>query len=717
MKKLILAFTVFVISFICMCGSSYAAENSGGASVIEFVYDGGTVTINGDTAALRDVLSAAGINDPVTGVVSGNITGSLFTVDSSSLSLRISSTAANGFAYSTSADAWVRISTASTEYVFYLNYYNSVSVPITDPDVRITVNGNYTYTGAEIIPEVTVAYGNETLYPDSDYVLSCRNNINAGQAVAVINGIGKYSGSVSVPFVISKADFVPAAVVGLTYNGNAQTLVTAEGIGSGVIEYSFDGRSFAAGNDKAVDAGEYKVYYRLTGSENYNDTDGSGFVTAVIGKQNVTVTIKGSTATRVYDGTIQRVSGYSIVSGNSLYQINSGNLSFIGTDIVTASEAGTYELILKDKFVNKNDNFNVSFDITNGWLKIVRKSLAGVTMQNRTFDYTGDYNPSYRPMMPDGTNLPADTTVMYGVSPDNINSLSSRMFKTVGAYKIYYKITGSDYEDKTGSATITIVPIAAELEWPSEFVSEAACKPVVKNLISGDTCNATVAFSRNGNTVTARVTALSNNNYKLVTNITKAYTVASTAQTTVSAGSGRTSSGTAATGNAVTQSRSSGTGTAAKSTGSSTLSLTSVDEPSRSKSSDDAADYYFDDDDDIIVIEDDDETALAEDVNDNEKSALSLGLDELLSDDKYDDKAFLENDGILTEDDMITESVSVGDDVYDSEGNMTYGRMAHLASPEGYPVIFAILLVMIVMCLTAGIVFAVVGLRRNSKSR
>ena len=59
----------------------------------------------------------------------------------------------------------------------------------------------------------------------------------------------------------------------------------------------------------------------------------------------------------------------------------------------------------------------------------------------------------------------------------------------------------------------------------------------------------------------------------------------------------------------------------------------------------------------------------------------------------------------------------MGDDVYDSEGNMTYGRMAHLASPEGYPVIFAILLVMIVMCLTAGIVFAVVGLRRNSKSR
>lgn len=80
-----------------------------------------------------------------------------------------------------------------------------VSFKIVPKDISgasVTVNGTYTYTGSEILPEVTVTLDGRTLDAE-DYTVSGSNNINAGTgAVLTISGTGNYTGTCSAEFEI-----------------------------------------------------------------------------------------------------------------------------------------------------------------------------------------------------------------------------------------------------------------------------------------------------------------------------------------------------------------------------------------------------------------------------------------------------------------------------------------------------------------------------------
>lgn len=69
---------------------------------------------------------------------------------------------------------------------------------------------NYTYDGTEKKPSVNVKDGSVTLINGVDYTISYVDNIEAGVATVIINGIGNYSGTVSKTFTISlkQKDFV-----------------------------------------------------------------------------------------------------------------------------------------------------------------------------------------------------------------------------------------------------------------------------------------------------------------------------------------------------------------------------------------------------------------------------------------------------------------------------------------------------------------------------
>ena len=65
--------------------------------------------------------------------------------------------------------------------------------------------GAYVYTGKQNIPSVVVKDGGCTLQKGKDYTVTCSNNINAGTAKIVIQGIGNYSGSYKTEYTIGKA--------------------------------------------------------------------------------------------------------------------------------------------------------------------------------------------------------------------------------------------------------------------------------------------------------------------------------------------------------------------------------------------------------------------------------------------------------------------------------------------------------------------------------
>lgn len=91
----------------------------------------------------------------------------------------------------------------------------------------------------------------------------------------------------TVPFTITKAvpeiTEIPAAKK-LTCTGEPQELVTKGMTTGGTLEYSLDGESWSADIPKAVEAGEYTVYYRVNGGVNYEDIEAES-VTVIIEKK------------------------------------------------------------------------------------------------------------------------------------------------------------------------------------------------------------------------------------------------------------------------------------------------------------------------------------------------------------------------------------------------------------------------------------------------
>ena len=61
------------------------------------------------------------------------------------------------------------------------------------------------YSGEEIVQEITVSYGNKILSEGKDYSVSYENNINAGTAGVIIEGMGYFSGAITREFEIEKA--------------------------------------------------------------------------------------------------------------------------------------------------------------------------------------------------------------------------------------------------------------------------------------------------------------------------------------------------------------------------------------------------------------------------------------------------------------------------------------------------------------------------------
>lgn len=68
------------------------------------------------------------------------------------------------------------------------------------------------YTGSAVKPGVIVTYGGKTLKNGTDYTLAYKNNKNVGTATVTAKGKGKYKGSITKTFTITKKSVKNAKV-------------------------------------------------------------------------------------------------------------------------------------------------------------------------------------------------------------------------------------------------------------------------------------------------------------------------------------------------------------------------------------------------------------------------------------------------------------------------------------------------------------------------
>ena len=211
----------------------------------------------------------------------------------------------------------------------------------TDTDVSVKLNGNTVKA---------VKNGEQVLSQDTDYSINGHritlkadylNTLKAGTYTITVSyhpqGVETDEVNVETTFtlVVEKATIndvkAPVAVAGLIYNGEAQELITAGTTQKGEIQYSLDGAIYFKELPTATNAGDYTVYYKVAGGENYKDVDAQTVV-ATIGKKELTPSVAGS-ATKSYDGT------ESIPEDNSLRIDLDG---IIPSDDVTANAEYTY---------------------------------------------------------------------------------------------------------------------------------------------------------------------------------------------------------------------------------------------------------------------------------------------------------------------------------------------------------------------------------------
>lgn len=211
--------------------------------------------------------------------------------------------------------------------------------------------------------------------------------------------VEKNAGTLTVNYVDQATVTITGNSDTKTYSGSAQSISGYEYLAKSgetvipntefIVELAADKEAKAEGiNTGTYAMGLVKDNFTVTNpncksiSVEYTD----GYLT--IQQMHVKVTVTGHTNKSVYDGKEHSVSGYDVECSESLYVQNSeSNISFTGNAYAArinvssplAKEGTTYMGLNSDQFQNKNSNFNVQFEVVDGYQTIERRRLVVTT--------------------------------------------------------------------------------------------------------------------------------------------------------------------------------------------------------------------------------------------------------------------------------------------------------------------------------------------------
>ena len=338
----------------------------------------------------------------------------------------------------------------------------------------------FTYDGTEKKPTVTITDSENsvsTLVEGTDYTITYENHINAGnsnEAKATITGIGNYGGEVVKTFTINKR---PVTVKvdenqGKVYGENNPTLTaTKDGVVSG------DTLNYTIERTTGENAGTYPITITLGENPNYDVTKTDGTFTIERKPINVRIEIPNNQYKYVAGGNEPVVTVYNIADDSEVslseYNVTYSNNTSVGTATIEVTDNGTGNYIV----ANAEKNFTIiNGDITDEILKF----------EDLEIPYDGDEHS----INIEGYGL-LGGIIEY--STDGINySETLPIYANVGEYTIYYKASKDNYNDKTGSATLTItkkpitVTVTDKESVYGDTIADLAYSVTSGNVVNGD---------------------------------------------------------------------------------------------------------------------------------------------------------------------------------------------------------------------------------------
>ena len=229
-------------------------------------------------------------------------------------------------------------------------------------------------------PVVTDTKTDKTLVKDTDYTLTYSEDvINVGTVTVTITGTGNYEGTVDTSYEITPRKVIMTSADDTkVYDGTALTKKKVTESGNGFVKD--DGATYnVTGSQTETGSSKNTFSYKLnkgTLASNYTieTKEGTSEVTPVTDK--VVVEIEGKTKTETYNGNTYEVEGYDVTNiSDALYPEEA--IHFEGTAKASRKDEGTSYMGLNvSQFSNTSANFtNVTFRVTDGWLKVTPKSI------------------------------------------------------------------------------------------------------------------------------------------------------------------------------------------------------------------------------------------------------------------------------------------------------------------------------------------------------
>lgn len=292
---------------------------------------------------------------------------------------------------------------------------------------------------------------------DTDFTDGLPTNAGTYEIKASLPESQNYKAAETDPclkLTINKIDALKTAPTAAqpTYNQQAQELVTPGGLDSravgAVIEYATSQNGpYSTDIPTGTNAGNYEVWYRVTGTDNYN-----GALVKVdnvkINPKNITPTVEVSPSSFVFDGlskksevTVTVRDGNTVLDGDQ-YSVNWGNTDW--------TSAGDHTVT-----VSQVNNKNYTFNNKTAAVKIISATQSGLTITGkRDAVYYGD---SIQLSAVGGTG---EGSVTWKISsgPSTISAAGLLEVKGMGTLTVTAERTVDNYDKVTDTWTFDVKP-------------------------------------------------------------------------------------------------------------------------------------------------------------------------------------------------------------------------------------------------------------------
>ena len=282
-----------------------------------------------------------------------------------------------------------------------------VTVTITEHSGEADYDGNeHTVTGYD------VAISNP-LYTEDDFTFSGSASVSGTDAGTYAMELkpedftNTNTNFANVSFVIVDGTLVIKTIdVTVTITGNKDSRIfngaeqKVEGYAVETSNELYTAADFTFSGNAAAVGVNVNTYPMGLAAEQFTNNNANFVVTfevtdgeLEITKLPVTVTITGNKDSRMFSGDEQTVEGYETEISDTLY--TEADFTFSGEAIAAGTGAGTYPMGLAvEQFTNNNDNFEITFEVTDGELEITKIPEVHVRIHGHGGTFT--YNAASR---------------------------------------------------------------------------------------------------------------------------------------------------------------------------------------------------------------------------------------------------------------------------------------------------------------------------------